>query len=170
MKPKKLDDIDIRLIRELQTSARVSNVALARIVNLTEGAVRRRIDNLVSSGALRIVGVGDPEWLGLNVHAVIGIRAAAGQVDRLLQTFAGMREFSYVYQVTGQFDIMVVAFFPSNEHLRDFLTGTLGRMEGVIETQTFLIMKTAKRSFRWGEGAEGAEAEQAPDAPDPAQD
>lgn len=156
MKPKKLDDIDIRLIRELQNSARISNVALAKIVNLTEGAVRRRIDNLVSSGALRIVGVGDPEWLGLKVHAVIAIRVAAGQVDQLLEAFTAMREFSYVYQVTGKCDIMAVGFFPSNEHLREFLTTKIGRMEGVFETETFLIMKTAKRSFRWGEGSDVA--------------
>lgn len=154
MKPQQLDEIDIRLIRELQQDARISNVALARKVDLTEGAVRRRIDNLIKAGALRIVGVGDPEWLGLKTHAVIGMRVAVGQIERLLEAFSHMREFSYVYQTTGQFDIMAVAFFHSNDQLRDFLTGTLGQLEGVLETQTFLIMKTAKRSFRWGESSD----------------
>jgi Lrp/AsnC family transcriptional regulator for asnA, asnC and gidA len=62
-----------------------------------------------------------------------------------------MREFSYVYQTTGRFDIMAVAFFQSTDQLREFLTRTVGQIGGVIETETFLIMKTAKRSFRWGE-------------------
>lgn len=156
-KAQELDEIDQHLIRELQIDARISNVALAQKVNLTEGAVRRRIDNMIKSGALRIVGVGDPYWLGLRTHAVIGIRIAPGIMDEMLDRLATMREFSYVYQTTGQFDIMAVAFFHSNEQLRDFLTFTLGKLEGVIETQTFLIMKTAKRSFRWGEGAENTD-------------
>jgi Lrp/AsnC family transcriptional regulator for asnA, asnC and gidA len=159
VKAHQLDDIDKHLIRELQQNARVSNVALAKVVNLTEGAVRRRIDNMVKSGALRIVGVGDPERLGLRTHAVIGMKVAVGQVERLMDLFSGMREFSYVYQTAGQFDIMAVAFFPSNDQLRDFLTSTLGGLEGVLETQTFLIMKTAKRSFRWGEASDGTAPE-----------
>lgn len=149
-----LDEIDLHLIRELQIDARVSNVALARTVGLTEGAVRRRIENMINAGALRIVGVGDPHWMGLNTHAVLGIRIMPGIMDEMLERLAKMREFSYVYQTTGQFDIMAVAFFHSNDQLREFLTSTLGKLEGVVETQTFLIMKTAKRSFRWGEAAD----------------
>lgn len=137
----------------MQNDARVSNVALAAKVDLTEGAVRRRIDNMIKSGALRIVGVGDPERLGLTTHVVIGMRVEVTMVDSLLDVFARMGEFSYVYQTTGQFDIIAVAFFRSNDQLRDFLTRKLAKVAGVIETQTFLIMRTAKRSFRWGEGA-----------------
>lgn len=142
------------LIRELQQDARVANLALAKKVGLTEGAVRRRIDHLVKSGTVRIVGVGDPERLGLHTHVVIGMRVEVGRIEALLDEFAQMREFSYVYQTTGQFDIMAVAFFRSNDQLRDFLTHTLAKIGGVIETQTFLIMKTAKRTFRWGEGVD----------------
>lgn len=153
----KLDDIDKRLMRELQADARISSAALSRMVNLKEGAVRRRIDNLVKGGALRIVGVSDPDTLGLRTHAVIGMRITADQVEPLLLRFAEMREFSYVYQTIGQFDIMAVGFFPSNEQMRSFLLETLAPIEGVLETQTFLIMKTAKRSYRWGQSGEPTE-------------
>jgi Lrp/AsnC family transcriptional regulator, regulator for asnA, asnC and gidA len=152
-----LDEIDKALIRELQQDARVANMALGKKVGLTEGAVRRRIDNMIKSGTLRIVGVGDPERMGLKTHAVIGMRVEVSRIEALLEEFGRMREFSYVYQTTGQFDIMAVAFFNSNDQLREFLTRTLGQISGVIETHTFLIMKTAKRSFRWGEGINDVE-------------
>ncbi|MBM3505560.1 MAG: Lrp/AsnC family transcriptional regulator [Alphaproteobacteria bacterium] len=150
-----LDAVDHALIRELQQDARVSNVALAAKVKLTEGAVRRRIDRLIKSGTLRIVGVGDPARLGLMTHVVIGMRVEMAQIEALLDRFARMSEFSYVYQTTGRFDIVAVAFFKSNNQLREFLTKRLGKVAGVVEVETFLIMKAAKRSFRWGEGAEG---------------
>ena len=91
-----LDEIDLALVREMQSDARQSNVALARKVKLTEGAVRRRIDNLISRGAVRIVAVADPETLGLQTHAVIGLRVDIDRIEELSSELADMRELSYV--------------------------------------------------------------------------
>jgi DNA-binding Lrp family transcriptional regulator len=147
----RLDEIDLALVRELQSDARQSNVALARKVSLTEGAVRRRIDNLLTRGALRIVAVADPESLGLHTHAVIGLRVDIDRIEALSAELADMRELSYVYQTAGQFDLIVVGFFGSTEQLRVFLTQRLGRLQGVKGTDTFLVLRTMKRSLRWGE-------------------
>jgi Lrp/AsnC family transcriptional regulator for asnA, asnC and gidA len=147
----RLDEIDLTLVRELQSDARQSNVALARKVKLTEGAVRRRIDNLLTRGALRIVAVADPETLGLHTHAVIGLRVDIDRIEPLSDELAGMRELSYVYQTAGQFDIIVVGFFASTEQLRVFLTKRLGQLHGVKGTDTYVVLRTMKRSLRWGE-------------------
>jgi DNA-binding Lrp family transcriptional regulator len=63
-------------------------VSLAQKVGLTEGAVRRRIDNLLKSGEFRIVAVGDPELLGLRTHAVIGMRADMNRLEELTAELA----------------------------------------------------------------------------------
>lgn len=152
--PDRLDDIDRKLIRELQTDARQSNVALARKVGLTEGAIRRRIDNLLKWGAFRVVAVGDPDLLGLKTHAVIGLRVDLNRIEAVTRALAEMRELSYVYETTGQFDVIIVGFFASNDQLREFLTQKLARLTGIIDTDTFLVMRTVKRSFRWGESAD----------------
>src|SRR3712207_557519 len=131
--PDGLDDIDRQLVAELQTDGRQSNVALARKVGLTEGAVRRRVDGLLRSGAFRIVAVADPELLGLRTHAVIGIRADLNRVEALTEELAQMRELSYVYETTGQFDIIAVGFFAANEQLREFLTRRLARLSGILD-------------------------------------
>src|SRR5688572_13993508 len=148
------DEIDRQLIRELQSDARQSNVALAQKVGLTEGAVRRRIDNLLKTGEFRIVAIGDPELLGLRTHAVIGIRADMNRLEELTAELTAMRELSYVYETTGQYDIMIVGFFASNDQLREFLMRKLAKVEGVISSDTFLVMRTVKRSFRWGEAVD----------------
>lgn len=146
------DEIERQLLRELQTDARQSNVALAKKVGLTEGAVRRRIDKLLRAGKFRVVAVGDPDLLGLQTHAVIGLKVELTRIEQLSAELGGMRELSYVYETTGQFDIIVVGFFTSNDQMREFLTRKLARLEGVIDSDTFLVMRTVKRSFRWGEG------------------
>jgi len=146
-----LDAVDRKLISALQRDARVSNVELAKLVDLTEGAVRRRIDNLLKSKALRIIGVGDPKQLGLNTHAVIGMRVEPQRIDAVLDELVAMPQFSFVYQTLGQFDVVGVAFFPSNAELGDFMTDSLPKVEGVRETQTYLILNTPKRAFLFGE-------------------
>ncbi|MCV0384673.1 MAG: Lrp/AsnC family transcriptional regulator [Erythrobacter sp.] len=153
------DEIERHLLRELQTDARQSNVALAKKVGLTEGAVRRRIDKLLKTGKFRVVAVGDPELLGLQTHAVIGLKVELTRIEQLSAELARMRELSYVYETTGQFDIIVVGFFASNDRMREFLTRKLARLEGVIDSDTFLVMRTVKRSFRWGEGIDPIELE-----------
>ncbi|MCV0377416.1 Lrp/AsnC family transcriptional regulator [Microbacterium sp.] len=145
------DEIERQLLRELQTDARQSNVALAKKVGLTEGAVRRRIDKLLKTGKFRVVAVGDPELLGLQTHAVIGLKIELTKIEQLSEELAQMRELSYVYETTGQFDIIIVGFFASNDRMREFLTHKLAPLAGIVDIDTFLVMRTVKRSFRWGE-------------------
>ena len=76
-----------------------------------------------------------------------------------------MRELSYVYETTGQYDVMIVGFFASNEQLREFLTRTLAKVEGVISSDIFLVMRTVKRSFRWGEAVDDATPPSTPRRP-----
>lgn len=146
-----LDDIDRAIVRELQDDARQSNVALAKKVGLTEGAVRRRVERLLKTGAFRIVAVGDPNLLGLHTHAVFALRCDLSQLDTIAARLSAMRELSYVYETTGRYDVMAVGFFASNEALRGFVTEKLAQEPGITECDTFMVMRTAKRSFRWGE-------------------
>lgn len=148
-----LDDIDRLIIRELQDDARQSNVSLAKKAGLTEGAVRRRVDRLLKAGAFRIVAVGDPNRLGLQTHAIFALRCNLAQLDEIASNLAAMKELSYVYETTGRYDVMAVGFFASNEKVREFITGRLAQEDGITECDTFMVMRTVKRSFRWGETA-----------------
>jgi len=148
-----LDDIDRILVRELQENARASNVELARTVNLTEGAVRRRVDHLLKSKVLRLMGVGDPQSLGLTTHAMIGMKLSIKTIDEVIDQLVAMPQFSFVYQTLGEFDVVGVAFFPSNAKLGEFITGELAQVEGVLSVSSFLILNTPKRHFVFGETA-----------------
>lgn len=146
-----LDDLDIAIMRELQDDGRQSNVSLAKKVNLTEGAVRRRLERLLQSGVFRIGAVGDPTLLGLHAHAILAIRCELSEASDFAERLAAMPELSYVYEVTGAYDVMAVGFFESNETLHKFRTTKLAHEPGIVACDTFMVISTAKRSFRWGE-------------------
>jgi Lrp/AsnC family transcriptional regulator, regulator for asnA, asnC and gidA len=151
-----LDRVDRQLVRALQTDGRQSNTALARQLGLSESAVRRRIDSLLDRGVMRVTAVADPLALGLGTHAVIGLRVEQALLEAVSEQLAAMGELSYVYETIGQFDIIVVGFFPSDEELRVFLTQKLARLPGIVRSDTYHIMRTIKRSLRWGEASDAA--------------
>src|SRR5690606_38220824 len=81
-------DMERRIIQELRRDSRQSNVAIARTVGLTEGAVRRRIDLLVQAGTLRFTVEADQEFLGRPYHALLRIRCAPHQIDEVIADLA----------------------------------------------------------------------------------
>lgn len=144
-----LDDIERQLLAELQANARQTNTELAAKVGLTEGAIRRRVGRLLASGLLKIVAVVDPELSGLTTHAVIGLKVEPSQILAISAAVADMPELSYVYETTGQFDIIVVGYFVSTDEMRDFLQQKLVQLPGIRSTDTFVVMRTVKRPMQF---------------------
>ncbi len=60
-----------------------------------------------------------------------------------------MPEVRYVAVLTGPYDLIVEAFFFSRRHLTTFLTKRLAKMQGVVDTQTSIVLQVAKLSFEW---------------------
>lgn len=146
------------IVRELQRDSRQSNVALAAKLGLSEGAVRRRIEKLVSDGHLRFMAIAEPAYMGRALHVMIRIQTEPDMTDQVIDDLVAMRELSYVYNCTGQFNIATVGYFRSTEDLREFTAVKLGKLNGVVELRTVMILKVAKRSQEWGLDLDEAEA------------
>ena len=56
-----LDDIDKRIIEQLQQDGRRPYTQIAPAVGLSEAAVRQRVQRLIDAGVMQIVGVTDPQ-------------------------------------------------------------------------------------------------------------
>lgn len=137
-------EVDERIVRELRADPRQSNVAIGRTVDLSEGAVRRRIDNLVATGHIRFTVVVDPVFEGLTSHALIRLRCAPHLIGEVMEALSGMPELETVYLCTGQFDITAVGHFGSTVALREFVTTRLGAIPGVVEMQSELVLETVR--------------------------
>ena len=137
---------DQMIIAELQRDARQSNVALAHKLGMSEGAIRRRIDRLVTEGHLRFIAVADPAYMGYALHAMIRIQTEPDRADEVIDELVAMDELSYVYNCTGQFNIATVGYFRTTEDLRAFTSDVLGKIAGVVELRTVIILRVAKRT------------------------
>jgi Lrp/AsnC family transcriptional regulator for asnA, asnC and gidA len=146
-----LDSVDRKIIAHLQYNGRMPFTDIAAQIGISEGAVRRRFKQMRGDGVLQIVGIAEPQMLGWNVAQMIGISAQAGHVEAVAQEIARFPEVSYLFQATGGFDLFAEVFCRDMDHFVSFLNEKLQQIPGVEQTETFMILKMYKLSYRWGE-------------------
>jgi Lrp/AsnC family transcriptional regulator for asnA, asnC and gidA len=146
-----LDDIDKEIISLLQYDGRLPFTQVASSVGITEGAVRRRVKRLIDQGTLQIVGIVEPQDLGWNEAAMIGITVQTNRIAEVANEIAKLPEVSYLFQAAGEFDFFAEVFCRDREHFVSFLNNQLQKISGVERTQSFVILKMHKLSYRWGE-------------------
>ncbi len=146
-----LDETDRAIIAHLQYDGRMPLTDVAAALGISEGTVRRRVKNLTESGVLQVVAVVEPQFLGWNAAGMIGVAVQAGEIDAVADQLAQFPEVSYLFMASGEFDLFVEVFCKDREHFVSFLNHKLHQVAGVQRTQTFMILKIYKLSYRWGE-------------------
>jgi len=146
-----LDKIDRAIISCLQYDGRSSFTKIAEELNITEGSVRRRIKRLTDSGTLQVVGIVEPKEMGWNEAGMIGINVQANRIEEVAESVAQLPEVSYLFQAAGEFDLFAEVYCRDREHFVSFLNNKLQKIPGVDRTQTFIILKLHKLSYRWGD-------------------
>jgi Lrp/AsnC family transcriptional regulator, regulator for asnA, asnC and gidA len=144
-----LDDINKQIIEHLQRDGRMSYAALAKIIGLSEAAVRQRVQRLLDGGLMQIVAVTDPLTLGFARQAMVGVKVN-GDLRTVADQLAAIPEVDYVVICAGGYDLLVELVCTDDEHLLDLLNEKVRAVEGVTFTETFMYLKLAKQSYAWG--------------------
>ncbi len=145
----RIDATDRRIIALLQLDGRMSNVDIARAIGVAEATVRKRLERLLNEDVIHVVAMPHADKLGLEVETAIMLKVDLGQVDRIGEELAAMKEVRAVKYATGEYDIILEAVFPSDDELLQFLTARLARIQGIRTTATSHVLKTIKRSCDW---------------------
>ena len=142
-----MDDLDRKIVELLQVNGRASNARVARDVGVSEGTVRRRLRRLVQDEIVRVVAVPDPEKMGFNTVALIGVQADPDKQDDVATRLAELPETQYVALTTGSFDIFIWVALASSEELGQFLRRKVGATPGVRRTETFVNLAIRKKGY-----------------------
>ena len=146
-----LDKTDRAIVARLQYNGRMPFTEIAAELGLSEGAVRRRVRRMTKDGILQIVGIVEPQFLGWNAAAMIGVTVQSGQIDAVAHQIAQFPEVSYLFMASGGFDLFVEVYCRDMDHFVSFLNQKLQQVPSVQRTETFMILKMYKLSYRWGE-------------------
>jgi len=146
-----LDDTDRAIISLLQYDGRLPFTEIAARVGLSEGTVRRRVNRLTEAGVVQIVALVEPERMGQLAAGMIGVNVQPGQAESAAAAIAQFSEVTYLFMSSGGFDLFVEVYCRDREHFVAFLNQKLQRVPGVLRTETYMILKMYKLSYRWGE-------------------
>jgi Lrp/AsnC family transcriptional regulator for asnA, asnC and gidA len=139
-----LGPTDRQMIRLLQEDGRLSTVELSRRLGISEPTARKRLNQLIGDGTIRIRAVADPVQLGYEAAAFIGIdveRSYIGPVADILKQFPFVDSVSVT---TGPYDIIIQASFETLRDLYQFILVELASVEGIKDSQSFMILRSEK--------------------------
>lgn len=117
-----LDEINLRLLRELQTDARLSLAELGRRVGLSSPAVAERLQRLEREEV--ILGYHaqlNPRALGMSLSAVIRVRPAPRQLHKIADLATRTSEVVDCRRITGEDCYIMTAHVRSIEHLEEVI-------------------------------------------------
>lgn len=139
-----LDETDLSLLSLLNTDARQSQRQLARKLGVAQGTVTNRIKRLEDEGIISgYSAVLNPEKIGWTMTIMAGLRIDKGRMIDVQQRIAADPRVFAVYDVTGDWDSMVLARVKDREDL-DNLTKTVFTLDGVARSFTHVVLNTVK--------------------------
>ena len=148
MSAARLDDIDRKILAELQADGRMTNVELARRVGISAPPCLRRVRALEESGFIRGYHADiDPRELGFEVQVFAMVRLKS-QSERDLSAFEGQaRNWPLVrecHMLNGEIDFILKCVSPDLTSFQQFLTESLTAAENVASVKTSLVIRCAK--------------------------
>lgn len=144
-----LDRLDRAIILALQSDGRMSYARLAEEVDLSQPAVRQRVNKLIETGVMEVVAITDPLRLGFHVHADLGLKIS-GDPRPVVEVLESLPEVVYLRYTAGRFEIMTEVLFETSGELHAFVNGRLREIPGVDQVETIILLERVKETHDWG--------------------
>jgi Lrp/AsnC family transcriptional regulator for asnA, asnC and gidA len=137
------------MVELLQLDGRLSIASLARDLGVTEVTARRKLKRLLDDGIIQVVATVDPFDVGYESPVIVGLKVEKPKLDHIARLLSELPQVRYVGASTGRVDLIIEVVVRTNQDLADFLLGELGALDGVIDTETNLIVRIYKQAWSW---------------------
>ncbi|AQW56300.1 Lrp/AsnC family transcriptional regulator [Stenotrophomonas sp. NPDC087984] len=144
-----MDDTDRAILRELQADGRIPYAELGPKVGLSPSAARLRLQRLIDTGTVQVVGVTDPMAMGRQTMALLGLRIE-GDPRAVADELSQHDEVVYAVLTSGRFDLFAEIVCGRPRDLLDFINDVVRPVEGVASVENFPYFAIHTHRFMWG--------------------
>jgi DNA-binding Lrp family transcriptional regulator len=145
--PSSVEELDIKIIRTLQGDARSSYRDIARKIGVAVGTVQSRLKKLEESKIIRGFSVDvDYSRMGLGLTALILLQVMGKHLREVESKLANLTNVCIVYDITGDFDVALVAKFSTSSAMDKFIKHVLS-MDYVERTSTSIVLNSVKENY-----------------------
>jgi DNA-binding Lrp family transcriptional regulator len=139
--------LDVEILRALQDDARSSYRDIARKLKISVGTVHSRVTRLETAGVITGFSVEiDYAKLGYGITALILLQAKGKHLRDVESKLSRLPNVCVDYDITGDFDIGLVAKFESTNDMNRFIKEVLS-MDFVERAVTSIVLNSLKESF-----------------------
>ena len=148
----RLDEIDRKILLELQLNGRLTVAELAQSVGLSASPCHRRVRLLESNGVIeRYVAVVNQRAVDLPVSVFVSIKLESQREDalnRFAKAIAPWPEILECYLMTGQRDYLLRVVVPDLMAYEKFLKAKLTRLSGISSIESSFALEQVKYTNR----------------------
>ena len=148
---KALDDLDRKILRELQANGRLTNAQLAERVGLSASPCWQRVKRLEDDGYITgYTALLDQKRLGLPDTVIIEVtleRHDDEVLERFGRALTDLPEVLEAYLTTGEYDYFIKVAIAGTEGYERFLREKLYKIPGIRHTRTCFTLRCLKRNF-----------------------
>jgi len=142
------DDLDKKIIQSLNENARKSFREVAKDVGTSVTAVIHRVKKFEESGVIKgYIPLVESGYFGMELMAVIAIRISQGKLLETQKSIAHDDRVMAVYDITGEWDSMVIGRFKDRQDLNDFIKNLLSQ-KNVDRSVTHIVLNIVKEERR----------------------
>lgn len=143
-----IDDLGKKIIRVLNQNARRSFREIAKEVGTSVTAVIHKIKKFEESGIIKgYIPIVDPEYFDLKLIAIIALRISRGKLLETQKKIAEDPRVVAVYDITGEWDSMIIGYFKDQQDLNSFIKNLLSQ-ENVDRSVTHIVLNMIKEERR----------------------
>jgi Lrp/AsnC family transcriptional regulator, leucine-responsive regulatory protein len=143
-----LDDTDKKALNALQADGRLSNVELARRIDLSPPATHARLRRLEHDGYITgYTALLDREKAGFDLLCIIQISLQMHQLEQVeafRELVRKMPEVLECHHITGEYDYLLKVVLRNRKDLERFVVDRLTPVPGVARIHTSLVLTEVK--------------------------
>lgn len=145
-----IDKSDVKIVNLLLEDGRMSASEIARqLGDISERAVRYRIEKMIDEGVIQISAVVHPQALGLTTTADVWLEVESDQILEVARKMTEYDNVSYVACGIGQSDVSIQVIAKDTAEIYRFVTETVRKTPGVRKTTTSIVPIVLKDVYHW---------------------
>ncbi len=143
-----IDEIDLRILAEMQSDARVSNADLARLLKMAPSAMLERVKKLEQKGVIEAYTTRiNAASLDLRLLAFIFVKSSEGPGNiSVSKQLIKIPEVLELHHIAGEDCYLVKVRARDPQSLAQLMRDKFSKINGLLSTKTTIVLETMKET------------------------
>jgi Lrp/AsnC family transcriptional regulator for asnA, asnC and gidA len=141
-----IDKVDKFILEQLTINGRTSFANIAKDINLTDVAVKKRLDRLFQKGIIKAISAEiDYEVLGFNEKAELLVTIDPSKRKEVLKKLGDMEDIKEILEVAGEYNIIIKIMALDKNDLKILLDNVF-KLDGITKISILTVLEEYKKS------------------------